>query len=218
MLRLSPTAWAKLLYLRDLGDTEIGAFGISAADDLLYVENIELVRQTCDVASVAFDDNSVADFFDRQVDAGRRPEQVGRIWAHTHPGSCPNPSATDEGTFARVFGRTEWAVIFITARGGQTYARMQFHVGPGGSLLLPVEVDYRRPFAGSDHAGWQAEYLANVQARDLFALAPLGLEPNPLASGFDFDIDQGLWDAFFEDELAGMTPTERPRSVSDDRR
>ena len=39
-LRFSPTAWAKLLYLRDLGDTEVGGFGISAADDLLYVEDI----------------------------------------------------------------------------------------------------------------------------------------------------------------------------------
>ena len=30
-LRLSPTAWAKLLYLRDAGDSEVGGFGISAA-------------------------------------------------------------------------------------------------------------------------------------------------------------------------------------------
>jgi hypothetical protein len=64
-LRLSPTAWAKLLYLRDAGETEVGGFGISAADDLLFVEDVQLVRQTCDVASVAFDDESVADFFDR---------------------------------------------------------------------------------------------------------------------------------------------------------
>ena len=27
-LWFSPTAWAKLLYLRDLGDTEVGGFGI----------------------------------------------------------------------------------------------------------------------------------------------------------------------------------------------
>ena len=32
-LRLSPTAWAKLLFLRDLGDTEVGGFGIAAADE-----------------------------------------------------------------------------------------------------------------------------------------------------------------------------------------
>jgi hypothetical protein len=36
-------------------------------------------------------------------------------------------------------------------------------VGPGGSLLLPVEVDYSRSFAGSDQDAWRAEYLANVE-------------------------------------------------------
>jgi hypothetical protein len=117
-LRLNPTAWAKLFYLRDLGDTEVGGFGISAADDLLYVEDIQIVGQTCDMASVAFDDQSVADFFDRQVDAGLQPCRVGRIWTHTHPGSRPQPSMTDEETFARVFGRSDWAVMFILARGG----------------------------------------------------------------------------------------------------
>jgi hypothetical protein len=162
VLRFSPTAWAKLLCLRDLDDCEVGAFGISAADDLLYVEQIELVRQLCDLASVAFDDESVADFFDRQVDAGRRPEQFARIWIHTHPGSCPQPSSVDEETFARVFGRSEWAVLFILAQGGKSYARLEFHVGPGGSVPLPVEVDYSREFAGSDRPAWQGQYQANV--------------------------------------------------------
>ena len=50
-LRLSPTAWAKLLYLRDASDSEVGGFGISAADDLLYIDDVALVRQNCDLAS-----------------------------------------------------------------------------------------------------------------------------------------------------------------------
>jgi hypothetical protein len=44
----------------------------------------------------------------------------------------------------------------------QTYCRLQFHVGPGGAVELPVEIDYRQPFAASDHAAWDAEYLAKV--------------------------------------------------------
>ena len=218
MLRLSPTAWAKLLYLRDLGDTEIGAFGITPVDDLLYVQDIELVRQTCDIASVAFDDASVADFFDRQMDAGRRPEQVGRIWVHTHPGSCPNPSGTDNETFVRVFGRSNWSVMFILARNGQTYARMEFHVGPGGSLLMQVGIDYGRPFPGSNHAAWEEEYLANVQADEgFFPMSDdLGLEP--LADNLGFGLDRGIWDDFLADELTGIGLTDPPRSVSDDTR
>lgn len=162
MLRFSPTAWAKLLFLRDLGDTEIGGFGISAPDDLLFIEDVELVTQTCTWAHVAFEDEAVADFFDRQVDEGRRPKQFGRIWVHTHPGSSPDPSGTDEETLTRVFGRSDWAIMFILAKGGQTYARLRFNVGPGADMKLPVEVDFSRPFDGSDEETWQEEYLANV--------------------------------------------------------
>ena len=162
-LRFSPTAWAKLLCLRDLGDTEIGGFGISAADDLLFVEDVQLVAQACTWVHVEFNDDAVADFFDRQVDAGVRPERFGRIWVHTHPGNSPDPSLTDEATFARVFGRSDWAVMFILARGGQTYARLRYNVGPGADLKLPVEVDYGRPFAGSSCDAWDNEYDANVR-------------------------------------------------------
>ena len=91
-LRFSPTAWAKLLFLRDLGDTEVGGFGISAADDLLYVEDIELVRQVCTGVSVAFDDQAVADFFDRQVDQGRRPEMCGRLGYTRIRATRPSPA------------------------------------------------------------------------------------------------------------------------------
>ena len=162
-LRLTPYAWAKLLYLRDLGDTEVGGFGITAADDSLLVEDVQLVRQVSTGVSVAFEDEAVADFFDQQVDRGLRPAQFARIWVHTHPGGWPEPSVTDEETFQKVFGRTDCAVMFILARGGQSYARLRFHVGPGADVELPVRVDYRRTFAASDHQAWKAEYQASVR-------------------------------------------------------
>jgi proteasome lid subunit RPN8/RPN11 len=195
------------LFLRDQGETEVGGFGIASPDDLLRVEDIQLVRQICTSVSVRFDDESVADFFDRQVDAGRRPEQVGRLWIHTHPGSCPLPSATDKETFARVFGRTDYAVMFILARGGQTYARLEFHVGPGGWLLLPVHVDYTRPFPAANHAAWREEYLANVQ-EELACLPMLSrshLEQGLGNSGLDGvpADDMGLWDDFLVDCIDG---------------
>lgn len=201
-LRFSPTAWAKLLFLRDLGDTEVGGFGIVAADDLLRVEDVELVRQTCGPASVAFEDQSVADFFDRQVDAGRQPEQFGRIWVHTYPGNGPQPSMTDEETFQRVFGRTQWAVMFILARGGATYARLQFNVGPGGALLLPVEVDYRRAFSGSNYDAWREEYQANVvEEFQLVAPRRHGRKPFEDADFFALDGWPDFSSGFLDDEL-----------------
>lgn len=172
-LRFTPTAWAKLLFFCDYGDTEVGGFAVTRANDLLLVEELVTVKQKTTLASVEFDDAAVADSFDAHVDAGRVPEQFSRIWLHTHPGDSPGPSGTDEETFERVFGACTWAVMFILARGGDTYARLRFNVGPRGGLLIPVRVEYTAPFAGSDHAAWEREYLANIEPEPL-TLGSLG--------------------------------------------
>jgi proteasome lid subunit RPN8/RPN11 len=162
-LRFSPTAWAKLLFLRDRGMSEVGGFGVSRPDDLLYVEDIQTVEQVCSVVTVQFNDDAVAQFFDAQVDAGRQPSQFARIWIHTHPEISAQPSLTDEETFLRVFGRTDWAVMFILSKTDEAFCRLRFNVGPGGDLEIPVSVDYQNEFAGSDFSSWEAEYRANVQ-------------------------------------------------------
>jgi hypothetical protein len=194
-LRFSPTAWAKLIFLRDAGDSEVGGFGIAAADDPLFIEDVQLVGQVCDVASVIFDDASVADFFDRQADAGVVPARCGRIWIHTHPGTSPQPSSIDEETFIRAFGRTDWSVMFIVACGGKTYARMRFNVGPGGDVELPVHVDYSQPFAASDHEAWLAEYRGNV---DVHEALPLPSMSKPSAADLWEDDWFVGWDQPFE--------------------
>lgn len=173
-LRFNPYAWAKLLYLRDRGDTEIGGFGISDADDPLMIVDALTVNQHCTPVTVAFDDAAVADLFDEMVDQGIPPERFGRVWIHTHPGSCPLPSSTDETTFERVFGRTDWAVMAIVACGGATYARLAFRAGPGGSMKIPVRVDYEQPFDAADWDAWDQEYIEHVVA------APLLLPPRTL--------------------------------------
>jgi hypothetical protein len=38
VLRFSPYAWAKLVFMRDFTENEVGAFGISRPDDLLLVK------------------------------------------------------------------------------------------------------------------------------------------------------------------------------------
>lgn len=166
VLRFNPTAWAKLLFLRDQGSTEVGGFGIAPADDLLCVDDVQLLKQGCTAVSVQFDDAAVAEYFDAQVEAGRKPEQFARIWIHTHPGQCASPSPVDERTFRRVFGRCDWAVMFILAEGGETYARIRYGVGPGGEMELPMEVDFGRAFVASDVEAWECEYAYSVQTLD----------------------------------------------------
>ena len=166
VLKFSPYAWGKLLYLRDLGSTEVGGFAITADDDLLRVEDIRLVRQSCTSVFVEFDDESVADFFDQQVDAGRKPEQFARIWIHTHPGSSPFPSQTDEETFDRCFGDVDWAVMFILAREGKCYSRMRFNVGPKVQQRIRCRTDFDHEFLASDQNAWLEEYAENVEDFD----------------------------------------------------
>lgn len=164
IIRFTSCAWAKLRYLRDAGDTEIGGFAVTFPGDPLMVEDVCLVRQRCSPVTVEFNDESVADFFDEQVDAGLKPEQFGRIWGYTHPGDSAEPSLTDEETFERCFGNVNWAVMLILARGGETYARLQFNVGPQSAQRANVEVDYTARFDASDESSWQREFKANVIA------------------------------------------------------
>jgi hypothetical protein len=204
VLRFSPTAWAKLLFFRDRGESEIGGFGITANNDLLRIEEFCTVKQEATIASISFDDLAVADFFEAQVDLGRKPEQFGRIWLHTHPGNSAQPSVADEETFCRVFGRCQWAVLFILARGGECYARLRFNTGPGGELEIPVDVDYSHTFGPSAFDAWEDEYKANVRID--FGLWKLAHERPVLDE--DFWADRPLADEWLED-LEMMEPEDR---------
>ena len=168
VLRFTPYAMAKLLFLRDIGPTEVGGFGISGADDLMLVEDIQLVEQVCSAVSVEFDDASVADYFDSQVDMGRKPDQFARIWIHTHPGASPTPSGTDEQTFDRCFGGVDWSVMYILAQEGNSYARARFNVGPGCDRRLRCRTQFDCEFPASDQAAWFEEYCENVSVYDPF--------------------------------------------------
>ena len=182
----------------------MGGFAISAAEDLLYIEDVELVRQTCDFASVVFDDQAVADYFDRQVDAGRRSDQVGRIWVHTHPGSLPQPSGTDEkpspASSAAPTGRScsSWPATVDLCPPGVPHRAGWFPAPAGRGGLWP-------PFPASDQAAWREAYLANVQVEEwppeprlLGHLEPSGEQPGPLNPDADW---RDLWDEVFQDKL-----------------
>jgi len=203
-LRFSPTAWAKLLYFRDKSDNEVGGFGITEPDDLLYVKDFLTVKQRVSPVSVSFVDEAVSEFFEEQVDIGRKPEQFARIWLHTHPGMSAEPSATDEDTFSRVFGSCQWAVMFILADGSKTYAKLSFNVGPGGRVLIPVKVDYSRDFGPSDKEKWAAEYAANIEVENFTTCFG-----SSNGTSIDTDFSDYALPYDFIDELEQMEPCER---------
>jgi proteasome lid subunit RPN8/RPN11 len=199
----SPLAWLKLLMFLHAGDTEVGGFGISAENQPLYIADFVTVKQAVTSVTVAFDDAAVADYFDDCIDRGLTPARFARIWIHTHPGSSPNPSGVDEETFARVFGGCDWAVMLIVSHTHETYARVSFSAGPGGSVLAPVRVDWPAwPQALLEHGAelsvmserWMDEYGKNVFP----ALLPIDLGPQ-----LDSRLNRTPWmdAAWREDEI-----------------
>jgi hypothetical protein len=171
VLTFAPLAWLKLQFFCHAGPTEIGGFGISSAADYLYVEDFITVRQRVTQVSVRFEDDAIADFFDRSVDQNLDPSRFARLWCHTHPGSSVMPSGTDEATFARSFGVCAWSVMFILGRTGLTYARLVFSAGPGAAIDMPVAVDWSawprelasNPGGLDRHTqAWHEEYRANI--------------------------------------------------------
>ena len=162
--------------MRDVTDNEVGGFGITEAEDLLFVTDFVLVKQKVTAVSVSFEDESVANFFEDQVEAGRKPEQFARVWLHSHPGNSPEPSMTDEQTFARVFGSCDWSVMCIVAQDGGTFARLRFIAGPGGEVKIPVCVDYGYEFDAADFEVWKQQYKANVIEDTAFSFS--GKEKN----------------------------------------
>jgi proteasome lid subunit RPN8/RPN11 len=213
-LTFHPLAWLKLAYFCQNGNTEIAGFAITAKDNPLYIEEFVTVRQHNSSVTVSLDDQAVADYLDRCVDVGLPPQQVLRVWLHTHPGASAHPSGTDEDTFERVFGSCDWAIMFILSRTGETYARLSLRVGPGAVVLLPVAVNWAAwPTIVNDpvfslaarFAEWQQEFTAHIQPIDappLFATLPfkpptknLDFEP-PFPESWDWhDLDH----AFLED-------------------
>ncbi len=199
--------------MRDITDNEVGGFAITKPDDLLLITDIVLVKQRVSCVSVCFDDEAVSGFFERQVDLGRKPEQFARVWCHSHPCDCPQPSHTDEKTFDRVFGGCDWSVLFILAQNDSCYARLRFKAGPGGAIQLPVRIDYDVEFQAPDFDAWKRQYKDNVFEEQL-TFGPAGdkdqsksVDSEPAVDGTDDFLSLDCDDLL--DEIDKLGPAER---------
>jgi len=161
-LRFTPYAWAKLLYMRDRGDTEVAGYGVTGTEDPLLVTDFVLVKQKCTTVTFDLDPEDGVEHAERMMDKGIPPWACMNILIHTHPGDSPSPSGVDEKNFKSAFSHPNWAIMFIIAEGGSCYCRMKVNVGPGSINELKVAVDWSTPFCGSDPNGWEDEYKAKV--------------------------------------------------------
>jgi len=95
--------------------------------------------------------------------------------------------------------------MFIVAQNNRTYAKLSFNVGPGGHILIPVEIDYSRDFSPSDRCAWGAEYKKNVEADDWF------IEPDSINETTKVSNDSSSLALPYDflEELEKMEPEER---------
>lgn len=167
ILRFTPYAFAKLMYMRDHGKTEIGGYGITPSEDPMLVTDFKLIKQVCTDIHVELDEEDSAKYVEEMDDLGLMPWMTSIIWAHTHPGNCAKPSFGDEANFTKNFSHSNYAIFYILAKGGDDYCRIQYNVGPGGSMEIPVEIDYRYSFPGSDFEKWKKEYDEKVTEKKI---------------------------------------------------
>lgn len=137
-LRLSPLAALHWQFLAHAVKTEATAFGITNENDGLLVESLWVPKQECSVVTTETDDGEFNEMAEWAYDNQIAPHRIGKIWLHTHPGTSPTPSGTDEKTFIEKFGNCDWTVMGILAKGGDNYARVKFKAGGGHSFQIPI--------------------------------------------------------------------------------
>jgi hypothetical protein len=108
--------------------------------------------------------------------------------------------------------------MFILARGGQSYCRLRFNIGPGGEVLLPADVDYGSEFSASDHPSWRLEYEATVQLQQEVSQASISnLDGTKVRSMQSTEaLDEGWYDAWIDYTHEDHPWEEQPYGYSHD--
>lgn len=178
-LFLSPLAFLKLQFFLHVGNTQVGGFGVAGSGNPLYLDDFVTVRQTASPVGVSLERGALAEQLAAMQERGYCPDQCARIWILTHPGCWPQPSRSDERTFAEACNGCDWSLLFILDRAGQTYARLQYRAGPQTRTLLPVRIDWAawsqlrmdwRDMMDSPQQDWMSQYLKHVRVETTAAL------------------------------------------------
>ncbi len=162
-LSLSPTAWSKLRYFRELEDVEVGGFLISAPYDLMYIEDVRLVRQKSSRFNTEIDRAGMNEFFAEMVAENLPDESYAHAFFRTHRDDDPELMDRDEELLEHLLGERTWSILLNLTTGDRVSARMHFNVGPGAVVVLDVRVAFHRPFSAGDHDAWRAEFDRNVE-------------------------------------------------------
>ncbi|KKN91206.1 hypothetical protein LCGC14_0220740 [marine sediment metagenome] len=197
-LRISPLAFAKMIFWRDCGDTEVAAYATTHTDDPLFITDFRLIKQECTNITFDIDKNDLAEDVEHTLDDGLCPWMTHNILCHTHPGCSPLPSHNDEENFKKAFSHPNWAIMLIIAENGETYCRLKINTAPGVEKLLKVSVDFSQEFEASNHQSWDTEYKSKVTEKKFRMTGKEGVAAN---NALPFQGTEGFpcWDYEKED-------------------
>ena len=97
---------------------EVSLMGVSESDkDINYITDFVCVPQEVCGGLTEPTDEGMAEYLEGMLlDKEISILRCGRFWAHTHPGSSPTPSSTDEDTFKKWFEHSDIGVMYILAK------------------------------------------------------------------------------------------------------
>ena len=133
MIILSELAFAKLrwfrlncnennvcgLALQKPSFLEVSLMGISASEeDIGFITDFVCIPQEASMGLTEPTDEGFAKHWeDMLIDKDISIIRCARFWAHTHPGTSPEPSSTDNDTFKKWYNDSDFGVMYILADG-----------------------------------------------------------------------------------------------------
>lgn len=112
---------------------EVSLMGISASEeDIGFITDFVCIPQEASMALTEPTDEGFAKHWeDMLIDRDISIIRCARFWAHTHPGTSPEPSSTDNDTFKKWYNDSDFGVMYILADGNDscTVKHMSNHFG-----------------------------------------------------------------------------------------
>lgn len=157
----------KLKAFRDMGKTEVTGFFITKPDNSLEVIDAVLVEAECSGATVDISPETMNQLY---LDCAEKKIYTNQLiwWWHTHPGTSPSPSMTDESTFEELGEDRVFNAMYILAKGDNEYAKISIRDTATGIELEQI-ISIEHPFEKWDtfpsYEELKADYDAKVKPK-----------------------------------------------------
>ena len=149
---------------------EVSLMGVSKSDtELGHIVDFVCVPQECSSGLTDPDDDGMNTYLESMMlDKEISIVRCGRFWAHTHPGTSPAPSSTDNETFEKWFGHSDLGVMYILANGDDSCKVKH------GSKYFGMNIENMSVFVELDALDQNGNKIL-LSTKTLFAIDKIGM-------------------------------------------